>query len=203
MKTAKLGAIFVISVMALAGTGAAYALWAEDLYIWTDINTGDVDVDWSYITTGTNAPKPWVSILDIYIDASGILRCRIDNAYPCVEYYFYFDLHCVGTIPVHFTPIEYLGDVLPDWVEDYEIFITSIWEPDPNDPDNMLLVESFNPPEFIQWIQLHPGEVAYGYYMVHFNNNLEENTGYTLDFKTQAHQYNELPYGPLNKPAGG
>ena len=39
MKTAKLGAMFMVSLIALAGTGAAYALWWDDLYIDVFIET--------------------------------------------------------------------------------------------------------------------------------------------------------------------
>lgn len=45
MKTAKLGAIFLISIMALAGVGAGYAAWTDTITIDGTVNTGDVDLD--------------------------------------------------------------------------------------------------------------------------------------------------------------
>ena len=44
MKTAKLGAIFMISIMALAGIGAGYAAWTDVITIKGTVNTGTVDV---------------------------------------------------------------------------------------------------------------------------------------------------------------
>lgn len=54
MKTAKLGAIFLISIIALAGVGVGYAHWQETLYIDGTVNTGNLDVEWSF--TYTNDP---------------------------------------------------------------------------------------------------------------------------------------------------
>jgi len=45
MKTAKIGAIFLISIMALAGIGAGYAAWTDTITIKGTVNTGDVDLD--------------------------------------------------------------------------------------------------------------------------------------------------------------
>ena len=78
---AKLGAIFLVSVLAIAGAGAAYALWFEDLYIWTDIWTGEVDVEWSVGYWDSNETKN-VSTGGIYISdtAPNTLRCWVRNA---------------------------------------------------------------------------------------------------------------------------
>jgi hypothetical protein len=192
MKTIKLGAMFLVSMLALAGTGAAYALWFEDLYIYTDIYTGDVDVEWSVVGYGSNQQKP-VSTFNIYIDPDypEVLRCFIYDAYPCVEYYFWFDLHCVGSIPVHFTPMDFIAGTLDEaWIDDYAIFIDRIvW----NDGDTTVFDYPGIP---IEYIQLHQGDVAYGYYMIHFNNDLPQDDYFTFDFTTRAHQYNELDWGP-------
>lgn len=44
MKTAKLGAMFLISVLALAGIGAGYAAWTDTITIIGTVNTGTVDI---------------------------------------------------------------------------------------------------------------------------------------------------------------
>lgn len=44
MKTAKLGAMFLISVMALAGIGAGYAAWVDTITIEGTVSTGSVDL---------------------------------------------------------------------------------------------------------------------------------------------------------------
>jgi hypothetical protein len=56
MKTAKLGAIFLVSVMALAGAGAGYAMWFQDLIIDAEIHTGEFMV--GVRDDGTGDPGP-------------------------------------------------------------------------------------------------------------------------------------------------
>ena len=92
---AKIGAVFLISMIALAGTGAAYALWYEDLYLYVDIYTGDVDVEWSLYDYYDEGDDKQISDIEAEIIATGdpdlnILRVWIYNAYPCVDYYVYF-----------------------------------------------------------------------------------------------------------------
>jgi hypothetical protein len=188
---AKIGAIFLISILALAGTGAAYALWFEDLYIYTDIQTGTVDVEWSIVEYRDTETKDvsdggmWISA-----DAPNILHCWIENAYPCIDYYFFFDLHCIGSIPVHFTSMYALGGTLdPAWIEWHEIFIDSILYAN---GDTVV----FDPPVAIWNIQLHQGDVAYGHYLIHFNNDLPQGSNLYYDFTTTAYQYNEDPPAP-------
>jgi len=47
MKTAKIGVLFLVAVMALAGAGAGYALWSETITISGIVNTGEVDIQFS------------------------------------------------------------------------------------------------------------------------------------------------------------
>jgi len=47
MKTAKIGVLFLVALMALAGTGAGYALWSETITINGIVNTGEVDIEFS------------------------------------------------------------------------------------------------------------------------------------------------------------
>jgi hypothetical protein len=200
---AKLGAIFLVSVLAIAGAGAAYALWYEDLYIWTDIYPGNVDVEWSLGDYWAVGDTKSVSTMDMWIDDSGdpdspdcTLYCVIWNAYPCVEYHFEFDLHCVGSIPVHFTALEIYDSgwhpiVQPGMIEYMSILITKAYDANGNLLD-------YNYPIPIEDIQLHEGDTAWGEYIIHFNNNLpqgdelDEGVIY-LDLQFMAHQYNEEP----------
>lgn len=55
MKTAKLGAIFLISIMALAGVGAGYAAWFDTITIQGTVNTGSVGWD----VTGYSGTWVW------------------------------------------------------------------------------------------------------------------------------------------------
>ena len=43
MKTAKLGALFMVSLMALAGVGASYAVWSDQVVINATATTGDLE----------------------------------------------------------------------------------------------------------------------------------------------------------------
>ena len=51
MKTTKLGAMFLISIMALAGIGAGYAVWADTVNIYGQINTGEVRIGVRHLST--------------------------------------------------------------------------------------------------------------------------------------------------------
>jgi hypothetical protein len=186
---AKLGAIFLVSTLAIAGAGAAYALWFEDLYIYTDIHTGTVDVEWSVIGyEDTEAPEKDTSYGGMDIDGND-LWLWVYNAYPCIDYYWWFDVHCIGTIPVHFDGF-YIQDTSTldlAWTDDFEILIDRTV--DANDQ----VIEVFDPPTPIWNIQLHEGEYAIGFLHLHFNNDLPQDSLFFLDFFVKAHQYNELP----------
>ena len=49
MKTAKIGAIFLVSVMALAGVTAGYAWWTDHLYIRGTVTTDNFGAEWDLI----------------------------------------------------------------------------------------------------------------------------------------------------------
>jgi hypothetical protein len=87
--------------------------------------------------------------------------------------------------------LEVIGGSLDlDWIDEYGIYITDIFD------ETGALLTHFEIPELIQYIQLHEGWTAWGYYMIHFNNDLPQDSSFTLDWKTTAHQYNELDWGP-------
>ena len=57
MKTAKLGAIFLISIMALAGIGAGYAMWTDTVTVHGSITTGTVIVGIYDVSTDDPGPN--------------------------------------------------------------------------------------------------------------------------------------------------
>lgn len=65
MKTAKLGVIFLVSMMALAAAGAGYALWSEDLNVNMEINTGVFKIGVRNDGTGDEGPH--------YLQPGGLL----------------------------------------------------------------------------------------------------------------------------------
>lgn len=169
---AKIGVIFLVSVMALAGASAGYALWSEDLTIDGTINTGTVDVEWQNIEAYDNQ-------IDTKKDASSVTAIPDDNtlvvtltdAYPCITYTVEFDLVCVGTIPVHFTgwDIDY-GNCDPSW-----IIITDSIDYRQGGP------------------QLHQDESVSGKLTIHLDNSAEQGAVYTFEMTAVAGQYNEYP----------
>lgn len=169
MKTMKIGAIFLVSALALAGIGASYALWSETLTINGTINTGNVDVEWSIKDVWDDETKD-VSDITATIEDDGTMTVTITNAYPCVNYYVRFDIHCLGTVPVHFQDFVITG---PDCAE---ITITPETGYDP-----------------ITDTQLHQSQEWLGILKIHLDNTAEENATYTFTITILAHQYNETP----------
>lgn len=167
MKTAKLGALFLVSVLALAGVGAGYAMWYEDLTIDGTINTGTFDVEWSPGDCGDNeAPEKDVSSITASISGN-TMTVIVTDAYPCMTYWVHFDVHCVGTVPAHFNAFVITGN--PNWVS--------------------IVPELGCLP--IEETQLHTGDFWYGYLEIHLDNTATQDTAYTFEIDLHAYQYNE------------
>jgi len=129
MKTAKLGAIFLVSVMALAGTGAAYAMWFDTLYVDGYVETGYIGAEWSIEAWGDSEPegKDFSSIY-AYIwtgyNNNDWLSISIYNAYPCITYWVYFDITNTGSIPIHVEDIDWdYNGILDDQVGTFGVTI--------------------------------------------------------------------------------
>jgi len=176
MKTAKIGAIFLISILALAGASAGYAMWSEDLTINGTVNTGSVDVEWSIESVGDNEePLKDVSSIDAVIDPeTGIMHVTVTNAYPCITYCVYFDVHCIGSVPVHFTPFVIDGDLPASTT----LTITE-------DIGYLPIDEA----------QLHTGDYWYGTLEIHLDDTIDnpvlQSHEYTFTVNLFAHQYND------------
>jgi hypothetical protein len=104
MKSTKLGTIFLVSIMALAGVTIGYAAWSETLTIDGDVTTGTFDVD--FIAGPTHS--------DVTAEVGeSILWVNITNAYPGVIYYANFDIKNVGSVPAEFTTWTYTLGGMP------------------------------------------------------------------------------------------
>ena len=71
MSTAKLGVMFIVAAMALAGVGAGYSAWFDTITVTGTVNTGDVDIDiemvsstWVYKVLG--APDTGYGLETVY-----------------------------------------------------------------------------------------------------------------------------------------
>ena len=168
MKTAKLGAIFLISIMALAGTSAGYALWWDELYIDGYVETGYIDAEWSIEAWGDDeiAGKDF-SYVDPYI-IGDTLYIDIDNAYPCITYYVDFNVENTGSIPIH---------------------LYFDWTPPAGFPGTVTITD-------LTCLQVHPGFCEYGTIEVHLDNTAPQGGIITFSATLVYHQYNE-DYPPV------
>lgn len=171
-------ALGLVLVLALGTLGVGYALWFEELYIDGTVYTGDVDVEWSLEGMGSDETKE-VSIIDAYIEEN-TLYVTIDNAYPCVTYWVLFDIHSIGSIPVHFTDFEL---DLADMPAGATVTIAPA-------SGGGKYPEGTTP---ITQAQLHECEEWWGLLELHLDNTAEENSTYTFSATVMAHQYNETP----------
>jgi len=166
MNTAKLGALFLISLITLAGAGAGYALWSQELIINGTVYTGELDVE---IRAGdsydTEPSEKNVSNISCYT-SDYTLYVQVQNAYPCIDYYQNFTINNTGTIPVHLGPLAITSNTLPSG-HTLEII------PSP------------------ECIQLHPDEEFAGQIHIHLDNNATENATYTFLANVTAYQWNE------------
>jgi hypothetical protein len=185
MKTAKIGAIFVISIMALSGTGAAYALWYDYLHLDVDVETGYIGMDWSlgqpWDTEPADKDFSYVTaeLLPWGESDLGRLFIHIYNAYPCIDYVVPFDLHNTGTIPIHLSDPEM-------WIDGDDNMLTG--------EDGWGTIKILVDGVEMQWEgwQIHPGEVIYGDIIIHFNNNLPQDIySWIYCMNIPYHQWNE------------
>ena len=112
-------------------SGATYALWYEDLYIYTDIYTGNVD--WEFWHTnwylqpgvpefpwfghGDNGIDPgytkdvgsnWAEFFDTDDDGDfDTMHLVLENVYPYYYDHFVFQVHCNGIVPIHIWRVQF------------------------------------------------------------------------------------------------
>lgn len=127
MKTGKITALFLVSVLALAGTSMGYALWYDELYIDGYIETGEIE--WVY--TGSIAyMDPDYSIPDYHcnpefeggnwwqgdkdvgwtyaeITNDHLATIKLHNVYPCYFNMISLYMQVLGTIPVRIQSVTF------------------------------------------------------------------------------------------------
>ena len=130
MKTAKLGALFLISVLALAGIGVGYATWADTVDIDGRIETGRVEIGIRHINTNDpgqtldprrevffgGAPKTPDKHVATTTGTNGAYKCEhsgnsfyasvsylYENVYPGYAPSARYEICNSGTLPVHLT----------------------------------------------------------------------------------------------------
>jgi len=180
MKTAKIGAIFLVSVMALAAVGASYALWSDRLHLDITVDTGDIGAIWSWEGWSSDETKTVSDIQYAFdVDLEDQLWIYMYDVYPCITYKIYFNIECTGSIPIHVNALSFNMNLIPDNGGTIDVYIQdatsgySLWS------------EGF--------IQLHYQDIAYGYIEIHFDNTLEQNLNlWMVCAQFDYYQYNEV-----------
>jgi len=122
MKTAKIGVLFLVGIMALAGASAGYAWWTEDLVIDGSITTGTFGAYWSLDCDVLIQDKDIATMTAELRDPEGVVggcqECRyktlyidIQEAYPSLGIFFTLDWFWYGSVPGHLTEITDVADI--------------------------------------------------------------------------------------------
>ena len=160
-------------VLALGSLGVAGALWSDWLYIDGYVETGYIGAEWSlYSCYDNEAADKDVSWVEAVIDGD-TLYVDIYNAYPCVTYTVEWDLHCTGSVPIHFdTP----------WI-------------DTDLPAGAKFTFTDMAGNVIDWsqVQLHEGDYLDGLLTIHLDNDALQDYWYWFEIDLQYGQYNEFP----------
>jgi len=171
MKTAKIGALFLVALMALTGASAGYAMWTETITMSGTVNTGNIGIDWSVDHCyDSEAANKDVSYASAYVGTDGVLYVTVTNAYPGIAYSVVFDIHSVGTVPVHFFDfILNEGNCERSWIT----------------------ISPYAGYPAITSAQLHQGDSWWGILTINLNNDAVQNGVYTFSISITGHQYNE------------
>lgn len=171
------GMLSLLLVMALASIGVAYTMWSEELWIYGTVETGGVDVEFS-------GPHVWENDHGKDVAECGAeiwdnqLNIWVWNGYPSYECWVDYDIHNIGSIPVHVYG--------PEWW----------WFP----PANEVTVETWcDCPcgEGVEnctgcdVIQLHHSETVWCHVYIHVEQEAVQWGWYDFQGYIVAHQFNE------------
>ena len=186
MKGNKIGVLFLVSALALAGIGTSYAMWYETITIDGTVNVGSLDFEWSIEDIeDTEIVGKDVSRLTADI-SENTMTVTITNAYPCITYSLWFDIHCVGNVPVHFD--DFVFDPIAQTLIDLGILT---FGPDPEYENQPAITDA----------QLHQDDEWYGLLTFHFTNihPIQQDSTYTFQISLFGYQYNEPCDPPTNE----
>jgi len=127
MKRNKVGSIFLVSMLALAGLGASYAGFSDLITVYGEVDTGTVDLElyddfsgtWVYKELATGAvivtDIPWqygtyenplpgyllVAHSQAMYGSTTDVYMEWNNIFPCIDFEANFVVHYAGSIPAH------------------------------------------------------------------------------------------------------
>ena len=168
----KIALLCLALVLALGTLGVAGALWSDWLYIDGYVETGNIGAEWSlYGCYDDEAADKDVSSIEASI-VGNYLYVSIYNAYPSVTYTVEFDIHCTGSVPIHFDTPWIFGDL---------------------GPEHLTFTDMQGVP--IDWatVQLHECQWIDGMLTVHLDNSFDQNSFYYFYVDLEYGQYNEFP----------
>jgi hypothetical protein len=208
----KTSIIFLASIITLAMSGATYALWYEDLYISTYIDTGEVDWEyWNYWTESNIDPtfthddhgidpdftKDVASTTGWFTDEDGdgdpeTMHVTILNAYPYYHNHISFWVHCNGNIPIHIWKVVFRdsvdNEILTIYESDDDIYLDLSG---PNDvPDGLPDIRVLWGDNFGK--QLHycdSADMSFGFII---QQTAPQGKTFTFTIEIVAGQYNEV-----------
>lgn len=189
----KLTATFAFLMVALMLAGVSYALWSKTIYIYGDVDTGDLNAKitkWfsddpintlDPLPEGATYPRKDVGWVECIIDETDPQKCYliIHNGYPCYTVHYSLTIKNIGNVPWIMQSITVDGIPLPNnkWVQmdvdkdgdyDIEFYITnSIGE------------------------QIHPGESVETSLDTHVMQGAEENAFFKFTISFLLVQWNE------------
>lgn len=95
-RTARIGILFAVLILALGAVGIGSALWSETITIDGNVTTGHVDIDFGMADAMSG--DPYVDC-DVLYDKDALL-VTMTNAFPTYECALTFDVFNTGLIPV-------------------------------------------------------------------------------------------------------
>ncbi|MBI5945931.1 MAG: hypothetical protein HY864_16340 [Chloroflexi bacterium] len=158
----------LILVLVLASAGVAYGMWAETLTINGTVATGNVDAELSIFQVWDVETKPIGTCAAVLSPDLNALTVTVGNGYPLYECYVKFDVHNVGSIPIH------------------------IHQPVLVNPSSTFMTVSYQDC-YIQDYQLHTGDLTYCTLKIVILQAAGQSANYTFSGTILAHQYNEEP----------
>ena len=184
-------------------------MWSETITIDGSVTAGSLEIEWSLEGYGdTEAGNKDVSSIyavitgDPNIGDGNTLTITLDGVYPCIDYWVDFNIHCTGSVPVHFKKGFEFDDVGQFLYDKGILTITNV--PDPAIAHGFTVV-----PGLIEDAQLHFCYAWFGHFNFHLTNDLwdlcaksvdEGGLGwvqgggpYTFTIDIMGHQYNEDP----------
>ncbi|MDG6219335.1 MAG: hypothetical protein QCI00_07830, partial [Candidatus Thermoplasmatota archaeon] len=111
MKT-KIGILFIVAIMCLAGVGASYATWYDQTLITTTATTGTLTYKINSITEHDQSPTNDVTIIATPVSGKAYKEwtLTVDGAYPGWEGRVFIEWENTGSVPLCFDSFKVIVD---------------------------------------------------------------------------------------------